>query len=576
MIVYGAGGHAKVVIETLEASQQPVEYVFDDDIRKTSVLNHKVFHEYDHQVLPQSPLVIAIGNNKIRKKIADNLSHEAAIVLHPNAKVSPYATIGAGTVIFNAAIVQANAEIGRHAIINTLAIVEHDCEIGDYAHIAPRATLCGEVSVGEGALVGAGAVILPGVKIGNWAVIGAGCVIKKDVPDQTVVKFHEPLQQITAQTASHEKHIYLSPPHLGENERKYVEEVFASNWIAPQGEAIEQFEKNICQATGAAGAVALNSGTSALHLALILLGVEAGDEVICPTFTFAATAHPILYQKAKPVFIDCDLSSWNIDLKFLEEAIKSQIKKGKKPKAIIGVHNYGMPMDMDLLMSMAQHYEIPLIEDAAEAVGSTYRGRYTGTFGAIGVYSFNGNKIVTTGGGGALLSADPGHVEQAKFLAAQARDPLPFYQHSVIGFNYRMSNVLAAIGNGQLEKLSERVAQRRAIFENYASQLSDIPGIQFQEETVKGKSNRWLSCIVFEGEEAHKKVERIKKALENASIEARYLWKPLHTQPVFKDYLYFGGSVAEKLFRQGLCLPSGSSLTPAQQDQIIHIIRNQC
>ena len=576
MIVYGAGGHAKVVIETLEASQQAVEKVYDDDIRKTSVLNHKVFHGYDNQVMPQSPLVIAIGNNKIRKMIAENLSHQAGMVLHPNAKVSPYATVGSGTVVFNAAIVQPHAAIGRHAIINTSAIVEHDCKIGDYCHVAPRATLCGEVSVGEGTLIGAGAVILPGVKIGNWAVIGAGCVIKKDVPDQTVVKFSEPMQQISAKTPFQEKHIYLSPPHLGENERKYVEEVFASNWIAPQGDAIEQFEKSICQSAGAAGAVALNSGTAALHLALILLGIEEGDEVICPTFTFAATAHPILYQKARPVFIDCDLSCWNIDIKHLEEAIKSRIKKGKKPKAIIGVHNYGMPVDMDALLSLAQKYEIPLIEDAAEAVGSTYRGQYTGTFGAIGVYSFNGNKIVTTGGGGALLSANPGLIEKAKFLATQARDPFPYYQHSVVGYNYRMSNVLAAIGNGQLEKLSERVNQRRAVFDYYKSQLSEIPNIRFQKEIGNGRSNRWLSCIVFEEKEAPAKVKKIKKALEEASIEARYLWKPLHTQPVFKGCLYFGSSVAEKLFNQGLCLPSGSSLTTEQLNRIISIIRSHC
>ena len=576
MIIYGAGGHAKVVIDCLEATQQPVELIIDDDIDKTSVLNYAVCHAYDPSLLSQSLLIIAIGNNKVRKGIAEVIHHKAAIAIHPNASVSPHASVGAGTVIFNAAVVQADAMIGQHVIINSSAIVEHDCRVGDYAHIAPHATLCGEVTIGEGALIGAGAVVLPGVTIGRWSAVGAGCIIKQDVPDHTVVKTHASLQKTGFPPSKKEQNIYLSPPHVGHNERKYVEEVFASNWIAPKGDALDRFENKICQFSGATGAVALISGTAALHLALILLGIEEGDEVICPTFTFAATANPVLYQRANPVFIDCEPGSWNLHLDFLEQAIEDRITKGKKPKAIIAVHNYGMPMPMTSLLHIAHQYEIPVIEDAAEAVGSTYRGQFTGTFGTMGVYSFNGNKIITTGGGGALVSAQPKWVEEAKFLATQACDNVPYYQHSVVGYNYRLSNVLAAIGHAQLEMLSERVAQRRVVFDYYRSHLSDVANIRFQEEGEDCHSNRWLSCIAFDDEHANEKVEGIKKVLQNAGIEARYLWQPLHRQPVFKNYPYYGSMVAEELFNKGLCLPSGSALTSAQLDQIINIVRSQC
>jgi sugar O-acyltransferase (sialic acid O-acetyltransferase NeuD family) len=576
MIIYGAGGHAKVVIDCLENMQQPVELVIDDDINKASVLNYPVRQGYDHTMLPESPMIIAVGNNEVRKGIAEVIRHKAGIAIHPLASVSPHATVETGTVIFNAAIVQAHAVVGHHAIINSSAIVEHDCRVGDFAHVAPHVTLCGEVTVGEGALIGAGAVVLPGVTIGRWSTVGAGCIVKHDVPDFTVVKADTSLQQTKFSSSKKEQKIYLSPPHTGYSERQYIEEVFASNWIAPKGDALDRFENQICQFTGAAGAVALSSGTAALHLALVLLGIGEGDTVICPTFTFAATANPVLYQKAIPVFVDCEPSSWNLDLDFLEQAIADQITKGKKPKAIIAVHNYGMPIQMTPLLHMARQYEIPVIEDAAEAVGSTYQGRSTGTFGLMGVYSFNGNKIITTGGGGALVSAHSPWIAEAKFLATQACDQAPYYQHSVVGYNYRLSNVLAAIGLAQLEKLSERVTQRRAVFEYYRSHLSDMPGIRFQEEGEDCLSNRWLSCIAFEDEQAHEKVTRIRQALQNVGIEARYLWKPLHRQPVFKDYPYYGNRIAEELFNQGLCLPSGSALTPMQLDQIIRIIRSQC
>ncbi len=575
MIVFGAGGHAKVVIDCLEASGQPIESIIDNDVSKISVLGYPVTHAYDPDVHSNSKLVIAIGNNKTRKEIAHTIRHQAGAVIHPHATVSSHSSVGTGTVIFNRAVVQTSAAIGRHVIINSSAVVEHDCIVGSFAHIAPNATLCGEVSVGEGTLIGAGAVVLPGVSIGKWATIGAGCTVKRDVPDFATIKPRE---------TSHKKfigysqkdQIFLSPPHLGSNESAYINEVLASNWIAPKGEALNKFEENICKTTGAKAAIALSSGTAALHLALIVLGVGAGDEVICPTFTFAATANPVLYQKAIPIFIDCEPDAWNMQLETLEEAIKDRIHHGKKPKAIMAVHNYGMPGNMDKLSAIAHKYEIPVIEDAAEAVGSTFRGQPVGTFGTLGTYSFNGNKIITTGGGGALVSDKPELVKKAKFLATQAHDDLPYYHHTAVGYNYRMSNVLAAIGNAQIELLEQHLEKRRNIFEYYQNKLSGISSIGFQQEGPDCYSNRWLSCITMDSEKASETIENIRKALKEKHIETRYLWKPLHTQPIFKNYPFYGNGIAEKLFTSGLCLPSGSALTRGQQDRIIKVIKKWC
>jgi dTDP-4-amino-4,6-dideoxygalactose transaminase len=365
--------------------------------------------------------------------------------------------------------------------------------------------------------------------------------------------------------------IWLSSPHMGENELKYVQQAFETNWIAPLGPHVNEFEKQLASYTGSNHAAALSSGTAALHLALILLGVKSGDEVLCSTFTFSASANPIVYQEATPVFIDSEPDTWNMDPEILESAIKDRIKKGKRPKAVVLVHLYGMPAKMDEIMEVCDRYEIPVIEDAAEALGASYGGKHLGSLGSFGVLSFNGNKIITTSGGGALLGNDAVTIEKARFLATQARDSAPHYQHSHIGYNYRMSNVLAGIGRGQMEVLDQRVKQRRANFQFYYDALKEVSGVSFQPELNKSFSNRWLTCLHINPAKA-KGIDRekIRLKLESDQIESRPLWKPMHLQPVFKDYPYYGGNLSEELFEHGLCLPSGSNLTQEDLNRVLN------
>lgn len=355
-------------------------------------------------------------------------------------------------------------------------------------------------------------------------------------------------------------------------ELEFVKEAFATNWIAPVGPHVDAFEKEFCQLTGAGHAAAVSSGTAAIHLALRLLGVETGDEVFCSTLTFAATANPIIYQGAKPVFIDSDYTSWNMNPNLLHEALAARAKIGKLPKAVILVHLYGQSADIEPILAACNEYNVSLIEDAAEALGATYKGQTPGTFGHIGIYSFNGNKIITTSGGGMLVSEDPELVAKTRFLATQARDEAPHYQHSEIGFNYRLSNVLAGIGRGQLQVLSERVAARRRNFEVYQQALGHLPGIKFMPEAEFGTCTRWLTCITVNAKEFGADREYIRLELAAKNIETRPVWKPLHLQPVFAEYENIGGAVAEDLFAHGLCLPSGSNLTDEELEQVIEAI----
>lgn len=363
--------------------------------------------------------------------------------------------------------------------------------------------------------------------------------------------------------------IWLSSPHMGGNEQKYVQEAFDTNWIAPLGPHVDGFEKDIVNFTGTKHAAALSAGTAALHLALIMLDVKAGDEVICQSMTFSASANPIAYQGATPVFIDSESDTWNMDPVQLRIAIEDRLAKGKKPKAIIPVHLYGMPAKMNEIVSIAQEYEIPIVEDAAEALGSSLDGQAMGTFGELGILSFNGNKIITTSGGGALISNTEEYIKQARFLATQARDAAPHYEHSQIGYNYRMSNVCAAIGRGQMEVLQDRVTQRRKNFNFYKEQLVTIPGISFLDEPAGMFSNRWLSTILIDAKETGVDREKVRLHLEKDNIETRPLWKPMHLQPVFKHAPYYGSGVSEQLFDKGLCLPSGSNLSETDLQRVM-------
>lgn len=363
--------------------------------------------------------------------------------------------------------------------------------------------------------------------------------------------------------------IWLSSPHMGEKELAYVQEAFASNWIAPLGPHVDGFEQDLQAFLGeGVGVAALSSGTAALHLALVLLGVQAGDEVICQSMTFAASANPIVYQGATPIFVDSEATTWNMCPQFLELAITDRIRMGKKPKAIIVVHLYGMPAQIDEIMRIARQYEIPVIEDAAEALGSTYNGKQVGTFGDMAIFSFNGNKIITTSGGGALVSANQEYISKARFLATQALDPAPHYQHSHIGYNYRMSNVCAGIGRGQMEVLRQRILQRRYNFHYYLRAFEDIPDIRCAlEPSLRYYSNHWLTVVQVEGDRFTR--EDLRLSLTADYIDSRPLWKPMHLQPVFEGAPYYGYDTCEMLFNKGLCLPSGSNLTHEDLNRVV-------
>lgn len=364
--------------------------------------------------------------------------------------------------------------------------------------------------------------------------------------------------------------IWLSSPHMGGNEQKYVNEAFEANWVAPLGPNVNGFEADLAKYLKADIKVAaLSAGTAALHLALIECGVTHGDEVICQSMTFSASANPIAYQGAIPVFVDSEPDTWNICPVALEEAIKDRIAKGKTPKAIVAVHLYGMPFKVDEVMAVANKYNIPVIEDAAEALGSTYKGKACGTFGRFGVLSFNGNKIITTSGGGALVCHSQEDKDKTVFLSTQARDNAPHYQHSEIGYNYRMSNICAGIGRGQMEVLNDRVEARRKMNTFYQQLFKDIDGVTvFAEPNSDFYSNHWLSAILINPKITGKTSEDLRLAFLEDNIESRPLWKPMHLQPVFSGTPYYGGSVSEELFENGLCLPSGSNLTDEERERI--------
>lgn len=409
--------------------------------------------------------------------------------------------------------------------------------------------------------------------------------------------------------------IYLSSPHLGTEEFEFVREAFATNWIAPLGPHVDAFEKEFATLVGSPYAAALSSGTAALHLALKLVGLQRGDEVFCSTLTFSASANPIAYEGGRPVFIDSERTSWNMDPECLEEAFRSRASTGKLPRAVILVHLYGQSANLDAIAALCAKYGVTLIEDAAEALGATYfggsenrrsggtesrdreaegrtRGKADGiplsdpqalrpsdspiapgTVGRFGIYSFNGNKIITTSGGGMLVGAEKALIEKAKFLATQARDPAPHYQHSEIGYNYRLSNVLAGIGRGQLRVLAERVNARRRNTAYYQQAFADLPGIEFMPEAPWGRSTRWLTCVVVDPAKFGADRETIRLALEAENIEARPVWKPMHLQPVFAGGDHFGGEIAEDLFTRGLCLPSGSNLTEGDLARVVEVVR---
>ncbi|MCL0081189.1 aminotransferase class I/II-fold pyridoxal phosphate-dependent enzyme [Peptococcaceae bacterium] len=374
------------------------------------------------------------------------------------------------------------------------------------------------------------------------------------------------------------KRIYLSSPHMGALEQEFIAEAFATNWIAPLGPHVDAFERELAEYVGIGGAVALNSGTAAIHLALRFLDVATGDVVFCSTLTFVASANPVLYQRAELVFIDSEPQSWNMSPPALERALVAAEKAGRLPKAVIVVNLYGQSADMTAIMQLCNRYEVPVIEDAAESLGATYQGQASGTLGKFGIYSFNGNKIITTSGGGMLVSDDLAALEKARFWATQARDVAPHYQHSEIGYNYRLSNVLAGIGRGQLRVLAERVNARRAVFERYQAAFAAVAGFEFMPEAAYGRSTRWLTALTVDQKRCGVTAVEIIAALSEQNIEARPVWKPLHRQPLFEHCAYYphdvNASISDRLFANGLCLPSGSNLTGEEQSRVISGVKD--
>lgn len=377
---------------------------------------------------------------------------------------------------------------------------------------------------------------------------------------------------------STKKRIYLSSPHMSGEELPFIQEAFQTNWIAPLGPNVEEFEKEVASYVGVKGAVAVSSGTAAIHLALSLFNVGKGDYVYCSSLTFVASANPILYQGAIPVFIDSERETWNMSPEALEKALTRAVRENKLPKAVIIVHLYGQSAKMDELLAICARFDVPCIEDAAESLGSIYKGKRSGSFGDMGIFSFNGNKIITTSGGGMLVSNDLPLLNKARFLATQARDPAPHYQHSEMGFNYRLSNVLAGIGRGQLMVLPQRVEKKRDIFFAYERALAPIAGVQLMPELEDTLSNRWLTVALIDEEITGISRDQILQALENENIEARPVWKPLHLQPLFKECTYQQNEeedVAQQLFQMGICLPSGTNMTEDEQLRVIHAIEEQ-
>jgi pyridoxal phosphate-dependent aminotransferase EpsN len=368
--------------------------------------------------------------------------------------------------------------------------------------------------------------------------------------------------------------LYLSPPHIGPDELALVTEAFATNWVAPVGPHVDAFEAEFAAAVGARHAVAVTSGTAALHLALRLLGVGRGDEVMVSDLTFCASVNPILYEGATPVFVDSEPGSWNLDPALVEDEFRRRAAAGRQVKALVAVHLYGQPADLDPLVALCARYGVALVEDAAEALGATYKGRAPGSDGAAGIFSFNGNKIITTSGGGMLVTPDAALAAHAKKLATQARDDAPHYEHSEIGFNYRLSNVLAGIGRGQLRVLPDRVDARRRVFAAYEAALGGLPGVAFMPEPAWARASRWLTCLTIDPDAFGATREDLRLAMEAENIEARPVWKPMHLQPVYAGYPVVGGAVGAGLFERGLCLPSGSAMTAADVQRVVDVVQD--
>ena len=600
LIILGSGGLAQEyawLVEEINDHQKTFNllgYLEDnpDKIGKQYIDYPVLGQVSDAQKYFNAYFITGVGDPRVRKLLVDKVKQydlKWANLVSPTVRLHDSHKIGHGVMIGRYTDLTVGCEIGNHVMINIHVVLGHAVKVGDFSVISPNVTINGEGTLGNMVYIGANAFVR-NLNIGDGSTVGAGSVVVKDVPENCVVA-GVPAKIIHSGAPSHKltripkkdesviksRHrIYLSPPHMSEEgyELEFIKDAFESNWIAPVGPHVDTLEKEMSKYCGSSYAVALSSGTAALHLALILLGVNRDDLVFCSSFTFSASANSIVYQNATPVFVDSDNHSWNMDPELLDEELLRCSEQDKLPKAVIVVDLYGQSADYEAILKSCRKYDVPVIEDAAEALGATYRGKKCGSFGIAGVLSFNGNKIITTSGGGMLISDNRDLIEKARFLATQARDPAPHYQHSEIGYNYRMSNVLAAIGRGQLKVLDKRVEQKRRIFDYYKQVLGDLPGIEFMPEAEYGRSTRWLTCITINPKEFGATREDVRLKLEEYNIESRPLWKPMHMQPVFAKCRIVGGSVSERLFEIGLCLPSGTAMSEDDLSFICDVIRS--
>lgn len=584
LVIWGSGGHAKVVFDiAVAAGYKRIRFVDDADTSRTIFLGCPLNSPDSGDLNEQRiDFVVAIGVNHTRARcfaLGLQRGWRPVALIHPSAVVSNQCKIGEGSVIFARAVLNAGAIIGRNCIVNTAAVIEHDCLVADHAHICPSATIGGGVLVGDYAFVGLNASVLPGVQVGAKATVGAGAVVTRSVPDEeTVVGSpartfpHAKKTSAEARAPTPASRILLSLPHMSGLEKQYVDEAFASNWLSTVGPNINAFEREFGEKFST-NALAVVSGTAAIHLGLRVFGVGPGDFVFCSDLTFVASANPILYQGATPVFIDSSATTWNMDPDLLEEALADAHRANHMPKAVVVVHLFGQCADMDPILQCCARYDVPVLEDAAEALGATYRGLPAGTMGEIGAFSFNGNKMITTTGGGMLVAKDPELVRKARHLGTQAREPGLAYEHVEAGYNYRMSNVLAGIGRGQLMVLDERVLRRREIAFAYQHALADVPGISLMPQAAYGAHANWLSCFLVDEAQFGCSRDQLIANLDADGIETRPLWKPMHLQPLYKSAKCYGGATGEILFRQGICLPSSSSLGSREQEFVIDRIR---
>ncbi|MCP5523502.1 MAG: DegT/DnrJ/EryC1/StrS family aminotransferase [Verrucomicrobiales bacterium] len=595
LLVVGAGRHGRVVAETAVSTKLYEVTGFADDepashgqaLGRWKILGH-------WRETAADEYIVGIGSNATRRRVFEELVRsckQVATVVSDRASVSDSAQLGRGTVVLAGAVVQSGATIGENVIINAGAVVDHDAVIGAHAHVGPHSTVGSYARILPGETVPAAASRLreghsgPPISTGESAAdnlpLTGGSADVRD-PER------RPLPPIEgAEMADGEDHhVRLSVPHMSSLELGFVAEAFETNWLSTVGPNLQALEKCLEERFGVP-AVALINGTAALHLAVRLAGIRPGEEVISPTLTFAASCNPICYEGGRPVLIDSERGSWNLDPNLLAEFLQRRAAVKRLPRALIAVHLFGQSADLDAILALCRQYEVQVIEDAAECLGARYKGHPPGTLGDVGIYSFNGNKIITGTSGGALVSRNPAWVHRARFWSTQACDPDPLglknYVHSELGYNYRLSNVLAGIVRGQLEVLEERVRQRRAVFDRYCCGFAGLPGIEPQPEadfgcpedlaTGRTRHTRWLSCFLIEKQRFGLSSAELIRALAAANIEARPVWKPMHTQPLYRGFECIGGEVAEDLNRRGICLPSSSSLSEEDQHRVIETVR---